>query len=176
MHDIPPELGKNLPGAQQVALLHWQSLGSVVALFFVVLPLPSPIFTWSSKNLHNGKINQKKLYTKIKSKNEILKIKYKNILIGDILYDTYLKSKNEPTIDINSDKFKKYLVSNNVDKKLTDDIISKLTSLNDTIAKDEKYLGSGYKIGHSYFCPDDETESPDNDWYKRIIKFERGNT
>ena len=35
MHDIPPELGKNLPGAQQVALLHWQSLGSVVALFFV---------------------------------------------------------------------------------------------------------------------------------------------
>ena len=62
----------------------------------------------SSKNLHNGKINQKKLYTKIKSKNEILKIKYKNILIGDILYDTYLKSKNEPTIDINSDKFKKF--------------------------------------------------------------------
>jgi 5-methylcytosine-specific restriction protein B len=51
-------------------------------------------------------------------------------------------------------------------------IVDRLTALNNTIEGDEKYLGKGYKIGHSYFCPDDDTSNPDEAWYNRIVKFE----
>ena len=55
---------------------------------------------------------------------------------------------------------------------ISDLMIDIIMSLNDTISGDEKYLGSGYKIGHSYFCPDEEMDNPDDAWYNRIIQFE----
>lgn len=45
----------------------------------------------------------------INEKNDISKIKYKNIIIGDLIYDGYLKLFNETTIDIKDYRFKKYL-------------------------------------------------------------------
>jgi len=45
----------------------------------------------------------------VKNKNDILKIKYKNILIGDLIYDEYLRNFNEITIDINKKNFKDFL-------------------------------------------------------------------
>ena len=71
-----------------------------------------------------------------------------------------------------SEKFKKFLTNKKVNKDLIDKIITNLTSLNDKIEKDEKNLGKGYRIGHSYFCPDEETKNPNEDWYRRIIEFE----
>ena len=55
---------------------------------------------------------------------------------------------------------------------LIEKIINKLESLNQTIAGDEKYLGSGYKIGHSYFCPDSNIVDNNEAWYRQIIKYE----
>ena len=51
----------------------------------------------------------KKIYSKLKNKADILDIEIDNILIGDLIYDTYLKKYVEPTIEIKSKIFKDLL-------------------------------------------------------------------
>ena len=50
-----------------------------------------------------------KTINKIKSKNDLLKLKIENILIGDLIYDSFLKQYNTETIDIYSKIFKNFL-------------------------------------------------------------------
>ena len=45
---------------------------------------------------------------KIKNLNTLLKFKINNTLVGDLLYDTYLKKFQVPTIDIKTEKFKNF--------------------------------------------------------------------
>jgi len=71
-----------------------------------------------------------------------------------------------------ADKFRNHLISFGMEENLADKIINRVSLLNNTISKDEKYLGHGYEIGHSYFCLDDESRNPDDEWYKKIIQFE----
>jgi len=54
-----------------------------------------------------SKKEKNRIFKKIKNKQDINKIKVKNVLIGDLLYDTYLKRNYDlkPTIDIQSIKF-----------------------------------------------------------------------
>jgi hypothetical protein len=47
-----------------------------------------------------------KFFKNIKDKNDILDLKIDKILIGDLLYDTYIKAKKLPTLDIQSYDFK----------------------------------------------------------------------
>ena len=47
-----------------------------------------------------------------------------------------------------------------------------MNALNEIIGDDEKNLGPGFRIGHSFFCPLGTEESLDEDWYKRIIRSE----
>ena len=47
----------------------------------------------------------KKIFSKLKNKKDVLKIRFDNILVGDLIYDTYLKRFVKPTIDINDSKF-----------------------------------------------------------------------
>ena len=47
-----------------------------------------------------------KFFKTTKKKYEIINLKINKIWIGDLLYDTYLKSKVKPTIDANSNEFK----------------------------------------------------------------------
>ena len=58
------------------------------------------------KNINNSREFIKKKFKKINKKEQVILLKYKNILIGDILYDTFLKSKNLPTINLDSATFK----------------------------------------------------------------------
>lgn len=51
----------------------------------------------------------KKLIKKINSKNKILNLKIKNIKIGDLIYDTYLRDKKIATIDYKSKDFQRYI-------------------------------------------------------------------
>ena len=67
-----------------------------------------------------------------------------------------------------TEKFRKYLQSNGVDKALVTQIEDGLCSINDQI-KDDKDLGPGFQIGHSYFVPDD-VNSPDDNWYRNIVE------
>ena len=62
------------------------------------------------KNLELLKNKKKitKYFKKIKNKESFLKLKYRGILIGDLLYDEYLARFNLPTININSKEFKNF--------------------------------------------------------------------
>jgi hypothetical protein len=54
--------------------------------------------------------------------------------------------------------------------ELVHKIVSRMNALNKAIV-DDKNLGSGFQIGHSYFCPQDDIE-PDENWYQRVIRTE----
>ena len=50
-----------------------------------------------------------KIYLNLKNKNDVLNIKFDKILVGDLIYDTYLKYHYKPTLDIKDEKFKNLL-------------------------------------------------------------------
>lgn len=50
----------------------------------------------------------KNTWPKIKTKEDILKVRIYGIYFGDLIYDTYLKSNYIPTIDLKDPKFKEY--------------------------------------------------------------------
>jgi len=52
----------------------------------------------------------KKILKKIKNKHDIENIKIKNVLIGDLIYDHFLKISKNPTINSNDLNFRKYLL------------------------------------------------------------------
>ncbi len=69
-----------------------------------------------------------------------------------------------------NDKFKKELLNLGVDEGIIDQIIIKITALNNEISKDPN-LGLGFNVGHSYFC-NVPKGSGDIDWYNGIVKHE----
>lgn len=71
----------------------------------------------------------------------------------------------------NTPEFRVFLESKNIDGNLISKIISKMIALNEKISKDEKNLGIGYQIGHSFFCPNDDGVY-DEGWYERVINHE----
>ncbi|WP_010530054.1 AAA family ATPase [Lentibacillus jeotgali] len=72
--------------------------------------------------------------------------------------------KLEPAFD--SDGFQEILSQANNPK--FDVLIEQVKSLNNFIRQDES-LGSGFQIGHSYFCTDEEVT---NEWLSSVIEYE----
>ena len=68
----------------------------------------------------------------------------------------------------NKPQFRKDLESKNIDKDLINKIIEKFIKLNEII-KNDKTLGKGYTIGHSYFCNRKNLNKED---YEDIINYE----
>ena len=64
-------------------------------------------------------------------------------------------------------EFENYLTRNGADPDLARRICDRMDKLNQTIRND-KELGRGFQIGHSYFVPGDD-DDPSEDWYKRIV-------
>lgn len=62
-------------------------------------------------------------------------------------------------------QFREYLLEADVDRALVDRIDRNLSALNERI-RDDKDLGPGFQIGHSYFVPE---ESADEQWYRGIV-------
>ncbi len=69
-----------------------------------------------------------------------------------------------------SGKFSEYLLNRGAAKELVDRIVQRMTKLNTAIADDKANLGSGFCIGHSFFC--DPHGVPDDDWYKSVVEGE----
>lgn len=65
-----------------------------------------------------------------------------------------------------SEGFKNYLAEKNSPK--LESLITVVESLNNTISTDES-LGDGFRIGHSYFCTDDEIT---DEWLKSVVEYE----
>lgn len=75
---------------------------------------------------------------------------------------------------IGSREFRDHLVSLSVSADMTEKIRDRIGSLNATIREDKLNLGSGFEIGHSYFCAPPYSDEAEEDWYKRIIATEIG--
>jgi MoxR-like ATPase len=75
----------------------------------------------------------------------------------------------EPAFE--NDKFKQNLLKR-TEASLVDLIITRMTDLNNKIAAENKNLGRGFCIGHSFFCPEDGTDHLTQTWYKQIIRTE----
>ena len=67
-----------------------------------------------------------------------------------------------------TEAFQQYLIDNNINQGIVDKINKRLAYLNNKIENDPN-LGSGFRIGHSYFCDCIAAESM---WYETIIKYE----
>ena len=70
------------------------------------------------------------------------------------------------------DKFRKHLAELGTPNQLIEKIVDRIKALNKTIAKEDKNLGKGFCVGHSYFCPPTHLSRPDNKWYEAVIKHE----
>ncbi len=71
-----------------------------------------------------------------------------------------------------SKKFFSFLKNKGISENIINNIINKMILLNKTIADDKKNLGSGFVIGHSYFCPEDNKNIKGKEWYKKVIQSE----
>ena len=67
-----------------------------------------------------------------------------------------------------TEEFREYLIEAGVDRSLVDRIEDRISAINERIRED-KDLGPGFQIGHSYFVPDDE-DSPDERWFRTIVE------
>lgn len=63
-------------------------------------------------------------------------------------------------------EFREYLQKVEVDSALVERICTNFSRLNDNISED-KDLGKGFQIGHSYFVPEEEA---DEKWYQNILE------
>lgn len=71
-----------------------------------------------------------------------------------------------------TESFRYHLENNGIDEEYIEKVIEGMQSLNEVIAQDNKNLGKGYCIGHSYFCGKPLKNESSEAWYNRIIKFE----
>lgn len=71
-------------------------------------------------------------------------------------------------------QFRRHLEDRRVPASFRTRIGERLAALNETIAGDSD-LGSGFRIGHSYFCDPPSGESPDHGrWFEEVVSFDIG--
>jgi len=70
-----------------------------------------------------------------------------------------------------SASFRAHLADVGVAADLVTKIIDRMGELNKTIGDETKNFGPGYRIGHSFFCPNDGV-TPDEGWYRRVVDSE----
>jgi len=73
--------------------------------------------------------------------------------------------------EFGSGKFRQHLADSGVDNRLADRIINAMNLLNKDIETDQKNLGPGFCIGHSYFCPTANVPA-DEKWFREIVESE----
>ena len=71
-----------------------------------------------------------------------------------------------------TDAFRDHLLANGATPQLVKQIVDRLGRLNAAIGKDSKNLGTGYAVGHSFFCACAAGQTPDEAWYRAVIEGE----
>jgi MoxR-like ATPase len=74
--------------------------------------------------------------------------------------------------EFDSAAFRLSLQQRGVSGQLVARIATRMNALNKAIAEDQKSLGSGYEIGHSFFCPQETEEDLNEDWYQSVVDAE----
>ena len=73
--------------------------------------------------------------------------------------------------EFTSAKFSTLLKSKGAEDDFIAKLVQRMSSLNDSIRSDTRNLGTGYCIGHSFFCPANG-KKPDQAWYNDVLEFE----
>jgi 5-methylcytosine-specific restriction protein B len=73
--------------------------------------------------------------------------------------------------EFGSPRFQEFLYERGADRVLIQKIVERMNELNGKISADQKNLGPGYRIGHSYFCPLDSVKL-DEKWYASVVLSE----
>ena len=68
--------------------------------------------------------------------------------------------------------FQDHLSAAGASDELIQKIVQRVSALNEVISSEDKNLGKGFCIGHSYFCPPQELSNPDSKWYEGVVKNE----
>lgn len=77
----------------------------------------------------------------------------------------------EPGFD--TEQYRASMVAKGASEELIQRISSNMQTLNAVIARDTANLGKGFRIGHSYFCPGNDTDIVlDAAWYREVIRSE----
>jgi 5-methylcytosine-specific restriction endonuclease McrBC GTP-binding regulatory subunit McrB len=71
-----------------------------------------------------------------------------------------------------SKKFRAELEKNALSTSLIEQITKRMNDLNQEISEDQANLGSGFCVGHSFFCTKREPQSSESEWYRQIIENE----
>ena len=61
------------------------------------------------KKIKKAKIKSHKIFTNIKNKKDVLSLKINNIYCGDLIYDTYIRFRNFPTVYIKDNFLEKII-------------------------------------------------------------------
>jgi hypothetical protein len=70
------------------------------------------------------------------------------------------------------DAYRSYLLASGVAEATANQLIERMTALNEAIAADTTNLGRGYCIGHSFFTPVAAGGDHGADWYKAVVETE----
>ena len=71
-----------------------------------------------------------------------------------------------------TEQFFDFLSEKGADAAFIGELVERISAVNHKIASDTVNLGPGFCIGHSFFCSIPNDETPDWQWYSRVIKFE----
>ena len=69
-------------------------------------------------------------------------------------------------------QFREYLVQRGVEEPIVDGLITRMVQINARIAQDVRNLGTGFEIGHSYFCPQGSEDRLGVEWYRDVVDME----
>ncbi len=71
-----------------------------------------------------------------------------------------------------SPAFRTQLQERGASTALVNKIVNRMSALNAEIENDRINLGAGFRIGHSYFCPNHEDVAYTDSWYRSVIETE----
>jgi 5-methylcytosine-specific restriction protein B len=71
-----------------------------------------------------------------------------------------------------NDRLRAFLATRPVSNDLIDKIFARVNKLNAAIEADNRNLGRGYLVGHSYFCQEDPSSEYGAKWYERLVRYE----
>jgi 5-methylcytosine-specific restriction endonuclease McrBC GTP-binding regulatory subunit McrB len=74
--------------------------------------------------------------------------------------------------EFDSPGFRSHLKNKQVSDRLGQEIVEKMTRLNQDIAADSANLGPGYCIGHSFFCSNPNAAKSERDWFEWVVRTE----
>jgi MoxR-like ATPase len=71
-----------------------------------------------------------------------------------------------------TDRYKEYLETRGVPKSLIAHIVASMEVINKEICDDQRHLGAGYRIGHSFFCPPSGLSGGFDSWFAGVVEHE----